>query len=102
MFYECFIYRLLSYDVTAAILMHKNKDMAAILVYRNIAWGIALNFQANISVCFIKSIWPLVTPMTAINLCNFVNKVLKKILIGKKWCDVKMFSLFILAKVAKQ
>lgn len=97
MFYECFIYRLLSCDVTAAILMHKNKDMAAILVYRNIAWGIALNFQANI-----KSIWPLVTSMKSINLCNLVNKVLKKILIGKKLCDVKIFSLFILAKVAKQ
>ena len=54
-------YRSFSHDVTAAMLVYKNRGMAAILVYKANPLGIELYFYANTFFCFIEPIWPLVT-----------------------------------------
>ena len=46
-----------SYDVTTAILVLKNKETAAILVYQTNPPGIGLYFYAKIFLCLSKPIW---------------------------------------------
>ena len=46
-----------SHDVTAAMLVSQNKEIAAMLVSRTKPLGIELNFYANKFFCFSKPIW---------------------------------------------
>ena len=54
-------YRVFSHDVTAAMLVSQNKEMAAMLVSQTKPLGIELYFYANTFFCFSKPIWPVVT-----------------------------------------
>ena len=54
-------YRAFSHDVTAAMLVLQNKEMAAMMVYQTNPAGIELYFYANTFFCFINPIWLLVT-----------------------------------------
>ena len=63
-------YRSFSHDVTAAMLVHKNKGMAAILVHKTNPLGIELYFYANTFFCFIEPIWPLVMQVKMIYTCT--------------------------------
>ena len=49
-------YRVFSHDVTAAMLVSQNKEMAAMLVSQPKPLGIELYFYANTFFCFIKPI----------------------------------------------
>ena len=51
----------LSRDVTAAMLVFQNKEMAAMMVYQTNPSGIELCFYANTLFCFSNPIWLLVT-----------------------------------------
>ena len=51
-------YRMFSHDVTAAMLVSQNKEMAAMLVSQTKPLGIELYFYANTFFCFSKPIWP--------------------------------------------
>ena len=53
-----FVYRVFSHDVTAAMLVSQNKEMAAMLVPQTKPLGIELYFYANTFFCFSKPIWP--------------------------------------------
>ena len=53
--------RVFSHDVTAAMLVSQNKEMAAMLVSQTKPLGIELYFYANTFFCFSKPIWPVVT-----------------------------------------
>ena len=55
------VYKSFSIDVTAAILVYQNKEMAAILVYQTSPLGVELYFYAKIFFCLSKPIWRLVT-----------------------------------------
>ena len=55
------VYRVFSHDVTAAILVSQNKEMAAMLVSQTKPLGIELYFCVNTFFCFSKPIWPVVT-----------------------------------------
>ena len=50
-----------SHDVTAAMLVSQNKEIAAMLVSQTKPLGIELNFYANKFFCFSKPIWSVVT-----------------------------------------
>ena len=54
-------YRVFSHDVKAAMLVSKNKEMAAMLVSQTKPLGIEPYFYANTFFCFSKPIWPVVT-----------------------------------------
>ena len=54
-------YRVFSRDVTAAMLVSQNKEMAAMLVSQAKPLGIELYFYANTFFCFSRPIWPVVT-----------------------------------------
>ena len=54
-------YRVFSHDVTAAMLVSQNKEMAAMLVSQTKPLGIELYFYANTFFSFSKPIWPVVT-----------------------------------------
>ena len=56
----CLLYRVFSHDVTAAMLVSQNKEMAAMLVSQTKPLGIELYFYANTFFCFSKPIWPVV------------------------------------------
>ena len=63
---KCFLdiersYRVFSHDVTAAMLVSQNKEMAAMSVSQTKPLGIELYFYANTFFCFGKPIWPVVT-----------------------------------------
>ena len=58
---EFLYYRVFSHDVTAAMLVSQNKEMAAMLVSQTKPLGIELYFYANTFFCFSKPIWPVVT-----------------------------------------
>ena len=53
--------RVFSHDVTTAMLVSQNKEMAAMLVSQTKPLGIELYFYANTFFCFSKPIWPVVT-----------------------------------------
>ena len=53
--------RVFSHDVTAAMLVSQNKEMAAMLVSQTKPLGIELYFSAKIFFCFSEPIWPVVT-----------------------------------------
>ena len=53
--------RVFSHDVTAAMLVSQNKEIAAMLVSQTKPVGIELYFYANTLFCFSKPIWPVVT-----------------------------------------
>ena len=53
--------RAFSHDVTAAMLVFQNKEMAAMMVYQTNPLGIDLYFYANTFFCFSNPIWLLVT-----------------------------------------
>ena len=53
--------RAFSHDVTVAMLVFQNKEMAAMMVYRTNPLGTELYFYANSFFCFSNSIWLLVT-----------------------------------------
>ena len=55
--------RVFSHDVTTAILVSQNKEMAATLVSQTKPLGIGLYFYANTFFCFSKPICPVVTLM---------------------------------------
>ena len=55
------MYGVFSHDVTAAMLVSQNKEMAAMLVSQTKPKGIELYFYANTFFCFSKPIWPVVT-----------------------------------------
>ena len=55
------VYRVFSHDVTSAMLVSQNKEMAAMLVFQTKPLGIELYFYANTLFCFSKPIWPVVT-----------------------------------------
>ena len=55
------IYRVFSHDVTAAMLVSQNKEMAAMLVSQTKPLGIELYFYAITFFCFSKPICPVVT-----------------------------------------
>ena len=55
------LYRVFSRDVTAAMLVSQNKEMATMLVSQTKPLGIELYFYANTFFCFSKPIWPVVT-----------------------------------------
>ena len=46
---ELLCYKVFSHDVTAAVLGHQNKEMAAMLVSQTKPLGIELYFYANVS-----------------------------------------------------
>ena len=54
-------YRVFSHDVTAAMLVSQNKEMAAMLVSQTKPLGIERYFYANGFSCFSKPIWPVGT-----------------------------------------
>ena len=54
-------YGVFSHDVTAAMLVSQNKEMAAMLMSQTKPQGIELYFYANTFFCFSKPIWPVVT-----------------------------------------
>ena len=54
-------YRVFSRDVTAAMLVFQNKEMAAMMVYQTNPPGIALYFYANTSFCFSNPIRLVIT-----------------------------------------
>ena len=54
-------YRALSHDVTAAMLVFQNKEIAAMMVYQTNPPEIELHFYANTFLCFSDPIWLLVT-----------------------------------------
>ena len=54
-------YGAFSHDVTAAMLVFPNKDMAAMMVYQTNPAGIELYFDGNTSFGFTNPIWLLVT-----------------------------------------
>ena len=54
-------YRVFSHDVTTAMLVSQNKEMAAMLVSQTKPLGIELYFSANTFFCCSKPIWPVVT-----------------------------------------
>ena len=54
-------YRVFSHDVTAAMLVSQNKEMAAMLVSQTKPLGIELYFYANTFFCFSKPKWSVVT-----------------------------------------
>ena len=54
-------HRAFSHDVTAAMLVFQNKEMAAMMVYQTNPPGIELYFYANTFFCFGNPIWLLVT-----------------------------------------
>ena len=53
-------HRVFSHDVTVAMLVSQNKEMAAMLVSQTKPLGIELYFYANTFICFSKLIWPVV------------------------------------------
>ena len=55
------IYGVFSRDVTAAVLVSQNKEMAAMLASQTKPLGIELYFYANTFFCFSKPIWSVVT-----------------------------------------
>ena len=55
------MYTVFSHDVTAAMLVSQNKEMAAMLVSQTKPLGIELYFYANTFFCFSKPIWLVVT-----------------------------------------
>ena len=55
------VYRVFSHDVTAAMLVSKNKEMAAMLVSQTEPLEIELYFYVNTFFCVSKPIWPVVT-----------------------------------------
>ena len=54
-------YRVFSHDITVAMLVSQNKEMAAMLVSQTKTLGIELYFNANTFFRFSKPIWPVVT-----------------------------------------
>ena len=58
---ECSMNRVFSHDVTAAMLVSQNKEMAAMLVSQTKPLGIELYFYVNTFFCFSKPIWLVVT-----------------------------------------
>ena len=58
---ETTLYKVFSRDVTMAMLVFQNKEVAAILVFQTGPLGIELYFYANTFFCFSKPIWPVVT-----------------------------------------
>ena len=56
-------YGVFSHDVTAAMLVSQNEEMAAMLVSQTKPLGIELYFYVNYFFCFSKPIWPVVTWM---------------------------------------
>ena len=54
-------YRVFSRDVSAAMLVSQNKEMAAMLVSQTKPLGIELYFYTNTFFCFSKPICPVVT-----------------------------------------
>ena len=55
------VYRAFSPDVTAAMLVFQNKEMAAMMVCQTNPPGIELYFSTNTFFCFSNPIWLLVT-----------------------------------------
>ena len=49
------------HDVTSAMLVFQNKEMAAMMAYQTNPTGIELYFYANTFFCFRRPIWLLVT-----------------------------------------
>ena len=55
------IYGAFSHDVTPAILVFKNEQTAAMLLYQTKPPRMEVHFHANFSFCAMKLTWPLVT-----------------------------------------
>ena len=51
------LHRVFSHDVTAAMMVSQNKEMASMLVSQTKHLGIKLYFYANTFLCFSKPIW---------------------------------------------
>ena len=56
-----YVNRAFLHDVTAAMLVFQNEEMAAMMVYQTNPPGIELYFYANSFFCFSNPIWLLVT-----------------------------------------
>ena len=81
-------YRVFSQDVTAAMLVSQNKEIAAMLVSQTKLLGTELYFYANTFFCFSKPIWLLhVDLLCNILFCNYKCQVVQLIcLLATRLC----------------